>query len=592
MIESSPIEDPISEHVSGEDSEGPIRDEIEDVLEDDNADRSLKVPILDDIEDSSDDDNVDSTVDPPDPSLSQATGMLSAATSAQPQPGDVRAYTTGLCWCSGGQAKYEDVSKGVEILATDVQRLDIEARQPEDGLDFRTHISIVYAWLSAALKSSFNCVAQKSMPIAMELGSWFLCAHAKLPGRLELPWEDFMSAIRRCEKNLGKEEAFVEWVEAISYFPKFHRRVDQIANEYLQDLDTGGLGRLANLILDKEREFQTSTGMKSALRPELDDEESEQRLQCELFNILASMDEYLLRAIIQGRVFEQRTTLDHPVQKAFERLDSKKPQPSIYMNGIADRMGVSPAPHHWAEVCEHMRLYLENSPEGNRLAEAVDAVIDKQDTWSAARAQRGLRRYTDFSTSSFTAFPSVNKERREMVRYFISEMKSRIDGETQLGRYYVPFDAPVIEIGYSINPHGRLKEHRMHKSSNYIMNLADAVFAYLYPSLFPLQQAVIYPCFRSTQSWLAEVIFTQIGRGYVSGGRGFSHYAAGYSNHSAFSLVSDKIWERYACEADKDGELQKRVEQIAAEAKEDRRRTQQETQDTEEAELERLQCLF
>ena len=66
------------------------------------------------------------------------------------------------------------------------------------------------------------------------------------------------------------------------------------------------------------------------------------------------------------------------------------------------------------------------------------------------------------------------------------------------------------------------------------MNLAEAVFEYVFTEMFRLQQMIILGCFRPLQDWHAEIVFTQLAQGYTKGVRGFSHYAAGFSNNSAW----------------------------------------------------------
>lgn len=43
---------------------------------------------------------------------------------------------------------------------------------------------------------------------------------------------------------------------------------------------------------------------------------------------------------------------------------------------------------------------------------------------------------------------------------------------------HAPLNVPVVEIGYSTEPMRRLQEHFEHESSNYLMNLAEALFEY------------------------------------------------------------------------------------------------------------------
>ena len=49
---------------------------------------------------------------------------------------------------------------------------------------------------------------------------------------------------------------------------------------------------------------------------------------------------------------------------------------------------------------------------------------------------------------------------------------------------HAPLSVPVIEIGFSNDPYTRLKQHRHHESSNYLMNFAEAAFETEFPGAF------------------------------------------------------------------------------------------------------------
>lgn len=64
------------------------------------------------------------------------------------------------------------------------------------------------------------------------------------------------------------------------------------------------------------------------------------------------------------------------------------------------------------------------------------------------------------------------------------------------------------------------------------------------PGLFSIKQFVVFLCTSATQAVVGEVLFTRLAQGYIAGGGGFSHYAAGRSNRSAM-LYSQADWERF-----------------------------------------------
>ena len=129
-------------------------------------------------------------------------------------------------------------------------------------------------------------------------------------------------------------------------------------------------------------------------------------------------------------------------------------------------------------------------------------------------------------------------------------MRQRIHNTDQID---TPLVAPVTETGYSNNPIRRLKDHRQHRRSNYIMNLTEAMFAHLYPGMFRIQQLIVYPCFTSDQCWQGEIFTTLLSQGYTENAGGFSHYPAGNSNGSAYAQLTDRHWDIYRTRAVKDG---------------------------------------
>ena len=224
-------------------------------------------------------------------------------------------------------------------------------------------------------------------------------------------------------------------------------------------------------------------------------------------------------------------------------------------------MGISPTPAQWQKVCVSMRKYVEGGPESDGLVEMVDQLIFPTDNWPPYLAKRGLRRYTEWRSYILNdGDREASSPHRKMVRYFVSQMMGRIETDLRSGKEHSPLAAPVIEIGFSINVNHRLKEHRQHRQSNYLMNLAEAMFKHLYPGIFRLQQLVIYACYKPSHPWFSEIILTQLGQGYTEGAGGFSHYPAGFSNGSAHSKTSKAQWNMFEYEAGRSGRLNRELE--------------------------------
>ena len=475
-----------------------------------------------------------------------------------------RHYLSKLCACSDTRNLDDRMFAVLKVAVATAQKLPLRDDHSSNSyLDRFAHGMVVYVWLSVLLFSSFNWQGLGDV-LHIEFGSLLLCAHALLD-ETNVDWRDIQQAVAYWHRQLKDEEAWLERLKHVHHYPQAYQESDPTANEYLQKYDSNGVAGLGWLVIDQERKEKHHT---TSIKDILEDDTRVEAVGAELVAIQVSMGGDLLKAIIQGRMFELSSIRGHPVRKALDSLHRINKQPSIYMNAIADGVGISPAPCHWAEVCEHINLYLEDNTDACDLAEDVDQLISPVQSWPASRSRAGFRRYTDFSPSESQERPKISRHRRQMVRHFVSEMESRIQSEREQGRLYVPFKAPVVEVGYSIDSKKRLREHRNHRSSNYLMNLAEAMFQYLYPDLFPIRQAIIYACYRPMQPWLSEIMFTRIAQGYTYGGRGFSHYPPGFSNGSAYKYTPYKSWEFYLRKTRADIGFQTRLAQLTEETEE------------------------
>lgn len=146
-----------------------------------------------------------------------------------------------------------------------------------------------------------------------------------------------------------------------------------------------------------------------------------------------------------------------------------------------------------------MLKYVQADDEYNELAELIDQQVHPKYNWPNNLAHMGLRRYTEWRSHIEKGSYHPDSLHRKWVRYFIDQLKGRMTGQP----LYAPLSVPVIEIGFSNDPDRRLRQHRHHESSNYLMNLAEAIFEKEYPGAFRLQQNIIYACFRPVQTWLS-----------------------------------------------------------------------------------------
>lgn len=334
---------------------------------------------------------------------------------------------------------------------------------------------------------------------------------------------------------------------------------NEIADEYVTSYRKDGVPGLRKLLLSQEKDMP-----QSPLRSLPDTVEKNDELVRNLDLILASIDERLLEAIVNGQVARQAQDPRSAVSSRLKQMQ-KSPEeqpPSIYMNTLCDQEGISPTPYQWRAICDLMDLYIHHGQESDSLAVRVDQLICPTDRWPASRKGplRKLRRYAEFETWTQNESDLVCTHRRRTIADFVTNMRFRLESEEKLE--HEPLTAAVVEVGFSDRVYERLNQHRRHQSSNYIMNLAQALFEYRYPGMFHLHQHVIYHCWREFQPWYAEILLSRLAQGYIDNAGGFSHHNAGMSNSSSFRKRSAKEWELFQKMACADDGFKGRLEKL------------------------------
>lgn len=474
--------------------------------------------------------------------------------------------------------------------------LDADLSANKD-LDIYGFAFVIHVWQVVCLRVLYGAFPDHSL--VMEFGAYSLSAHAMLWRHHAVSFQQLISAVQYWENRLNDAHNCGSWqketwLRAISEsdFTNPQAR-NETANEYLETLSRKGKSQLAFLIMQKDAEGPHNT----PLRRYTEGIHSKKSWALgEIIDILASMDNELLKSLIDGLLSRKAEVPAGQVSNALQRIQDQKPSPpSIYQNCICDQMGVPPTPIQWELDCDHMLEYIDGGKESNDLAMSVDQLIYPTDIWPPQLARRGLRRYTEWrSYIEGDGDLQPSNAHRGMVRHFVSEMMNRIADDLQSGRGHITLAAPVIEVGFSINTHYRLREHRKHQQSNYLMNLAESMFKHLYPGLFRLQQLVIYACYRPSHPWFSEIILTQLGQGYTDGAGGFSHYPAGRSNGNAYNKTSKAEWDQFEYEAGRSGLLDHELKRIFTRNSREYDESKEELERCESsanAELEYLACL-
>ncbi|KAI4125336.1 MAG: hypothetical protein LQ338_004318 [Usnochroma carphineum] len=460
-------------------------------------------------------------------------------------------------------------------------------------LDAFAHAFMVYVWLFVCSRYFHGQSPTPGEYLHQRWASYFLSAfelsrlHGVFPTtydvdevrrpttgheeRLDPSLRYFMFAIRYWEDRFFEMTKARSWasepwlgeIDQLDYADLVWSRNDT-ATEYLNVIDEGGIPGLVRLLLNQE-ESMPQTPLKNW--PE--DEKKSPRLFQALVLILASIDEDLLEAIITGQVARLAQAPNSRLPSLLARMEKKREDqpPSIYINSICDEAGFSPTPFQWRSICDLMDLYVRGGSESDELAIVVDQLIHPADAWPVPVTSRHkrLRRYAEFEWLTQEERDLVCTPRRKTISDFVANMRTRLQEEYGAEYEHMPLMAPVVEVGFSDKVFERLRQHRRHQSSNYIMNLAEALFKYQYPGMFRLHQHIIYRCWREIQPWYAEILLSRLAQSYTYNAGGFNHYGAGSSNSSSFDTRSIKDWERFQAEICADDGFWRRLEKLEEE---------------------------
>jgi hypothetical protein len=469
-----------------------------------------------------------------------------------------------LCQATDTESTETYIHHGLPYATDKARSLGLKDSGLSDEMWTYAIALVVHVWQVTCARAQHGDYPDEQESLSTQWASYFLSAHAVMSQQCrtrETPsCSRFKFAVQYWESRLfehgGKQVwSTAQWLRSIDD-PDLDAPCprNKTADEYLGVLETEGKGGLAMHVLNKE-----INGPRTPLRKAMATPDVKGYLFSEILDMFASWDMAILKALIEGQLPRKAEIQFRDVYTALQRINRRDIiQPSIYLNCICDRKGISPTPTQWRAVCELMEIYITS--KGNELAAKVDRLIHPSKQWPVTLAAKNLRRYTEWKSWLQDEDRYPDTAHREMVSYFAGQVCQRVQSLPR----DVPLRDPLIEIGYSVNSFDRLDQHARHRNSNYLMNLSQALFEHLYPGMFRLQQQIVYACWRKEQTWLGEIVLTQLGQGYTEGAGGFSHYPAGHSNGSAYRSTSDKEWHGFAAEVYRDGivfkELDKELE--------------------------------
>ncbi|GAB1743773.1 hypothetical protein NU219Hw_g693t1 [Hortaea werneckii] len=276
---------------------------------------------------------------------------------------------------------------------------------------------------------------------------------------------------------------------------------------------------LVRVVVDDELKVGTLTGM------------DERVFGGFLYTLIIAHDQNVLEGLLQGDLparLRYLPPMDHALQKMMKEAKDAAAEarklPGIYGNWLVNEDGESPSPTELREMIEKVRDYVDENGDDFDANE-----VDGQKTPFVKRrdSSQGVRKYL------FKDDGKTITERVAHIENFCDQLEARLN-LIPTSDVDAPLREPLCEFGFSVNLIKRLKDHKNHVNSNYIMNLFEAVAMSLHGTKYAIEQHVIYIIPWGHLCELAEIFATRIGFGMTGLGGGFSHQLPGRNNSSAY----------------------------------------------------------
>jgi hypothetical protein len=245
-----------------------------------------------------------------------------------------------------------------------------------------------------------------------------------------------------------------------------------------------------------------------------------------LVMMIAGRDPLILEFVVKGTLPREVQTnqklkdalermLRDTIRRVPQKMDRKSICPCIYIHYFVDNFGYGPTEVIVEGMLDEVEEYVRGfgKKQVSTLAFEIDNVLGGK--WQAAKSDGGQRRY---------CLKAVHKE---TLLEFVKQTKERLKG-VGIG----PLARTFAEVGYALKPVDRLAQHAKYTSSNYIMNLMEAI-SMKNKQDYRNRQYVILHCVHPTHGMYGEIVMSRFALGYTTQGGGFSHFKAGVSIASA-----------------------------------------------------------
>ena len=469
---------------------------------------------------------------------------------------------TLLCKETATQDADPHIQEGLAVAVDTAASIRLnESTAHDDDCDVYAFALVIHVWQIVCFRMQHGSLpsADIDVSLCLNLTTYFLSAHAIVENYCTVSSEKLRCAVQYWENRLklmGQGNRWMEdrWTTTVQHVDQekvVYR--NETADRYLKALENDGKEGLTISIIEQE----TKGGFTQLYTMIQQSPDAEKKLRRQIASMLYSMDPSLLKAMIQGQLPRLAKVRSRSVYRAIKELNEQDfIQPGTYMTCICDHVGLSPTPHQWQRVCEQMLKYVQIGGEHNNLAQQIDQQLHPKSSWPKELARKGLRRYTEWQSYMEKGTHTPDSVHRHWVKYFVKKLQKRIKGQP----IHAPLAVPVIEVGFSNDPRKRLRQHRHHESSNYLMNLAEAIFETEYPGAFQLEQMIVFACYRPIQPWLSLIIVAQLAQGFVERGAVVSHDPIGQLHARLNSTVPAGIWAQFEDRVYEDGRFAREVE--------------------------------
>lgn len=291
-----------------------------------------------------------------------------------------------------------------------------------------------------------------------------------------------------------------------------------------QDALNDSIAKLADVIIRPEA--TTNDGLdKNFWKNRSRDEASRFATKMQLIDLFTSMNQRVIHCLIHG-------ILPQDVRASSKRWHQHENSigdsvAGIYVNYIVDQNGNHLTIRDIQEIIKTWRIYLSKNQTSDTLADKIDTLFGSKGPDRRKYAAKGAQSNTHLQ--------------------FISNLQKRINKQGSVAQ----LQGGISEVGFSITPQNRIRDHKHHKSSNYLMNAFEACAQYCFPGVYHMEGFIIARVTKPEMASISELALSRLACCYTDNGNGFSHTVAGISVYGVNHIISD-VWTNLQAAAEQD----------------------------------------